>query len=150
MTKMRCSCGHVIRDNTDHLPYKAYFHPDEDTYISHDVMTDTLAEYIAARARNQEVEFLRDLDIKRGEDPYRATWRANSLAGAPLPEVIGNLLGAFYEDYERTIYECESCGRLLVQTEGNRYESYLPETDARHVLRSRRHHDPSSNPDEQD
>jgi hypothetical protein len=30
MSKLRCTCGHVIRDQTDNLPYKAYFVPDED------------------------------------------------------------------------------------------------------------------------
>ncbi len=30
MSKLRCLCGHVIVDQTDYLPYKAYFIADED------------------------------------------------------------------------------------------------------------------------
>lgn len=30
MSSIRCECGHLIRDNSTHLPYKASFLPDED------------------------------------------------------------------------------------------------------------------------
>lgn len=32
MSKFQCSCGHIIRDNTDYLSYKAYYISDQDFY----------------------------------------------------------------------------------------------------------------------
>ncbi|MEX6026058.1 hypothetical protein AB6H10_11790 [Providencia vermicola] len=32
MSKFQCSCGHIIRDNTDYLSYKAHYIADQDLY----------------------------------------------------------------------------------------------------------------------
>lgn len=32
MSKFQCSCGHIIRDNTDYLSYKAYYISNQDFY----------------------------------------------------------------------------------------------------------------------
>lgn len=32
MSKFQCSCGHIIRDNTDYLSYKAHYIADQDFY----------------------------------------------------------------------------------------------------------------------
>lgn len=70
------------------------------------------------------------------------------LASKPLQDVLEYLIFTFWTSYDRFIYECESCGRLWLETDAIHYAPYLPETDERHLLRSRRHHNPSNDVDE--
>lgn len=44
--KMRCECGEIISDQTDQLPYKAHFIPDQDW----DDVCDTINQIIGAVA----------------------------------------------------------------------------------------------------
>ena len=72
------------------------------------------------------------------------------LASKPLSEVLEALIFPFWNKYDRIIYDCEECGRLWVELEGNRFAPYLPETEARHVLWSRRNHNPYGYLDEEE
>lgn len=52
------------------------------------------------------------------------------------------MISHFQVSYDRVIYECEACGRLWIEMDDDHCAPYLPETDARHVLWSRRNHNP--------
>jgi hypothetical protein len=149
MSKIGCTCGHVIRDNTDFLPYKTYIREDEDTEKPIELLATVLARFWEAREQQRESAFIRDLFISRGEAVSGAEWYVEYLKGKPLPEVLFSLILPFWNHYDRVIYECEECGRLWVEVEekanefvGITYVPYAPETDTRHVLWSRHHHNP--------
>lgn len=45
MSKLGCTCGHVIRDNTDYLPHKASFIPDKLDYQMLDEIKKRIENY---------------------------------------------------------------------------------------------------------
>lgn len=127
--KFRCTCGHIIRDQTNSLPYKARFIPDEDEETDFEHIVDELEAFITVKERGKQEEFLRsyfgetypqDLDTK---------------------SIIFDLLTGMMRS-ARLIYECENCGRVFIQKHNeydkNVYGTYLPEEDIRGVLRSQR------------
>lgn len=132
MSKLRCSCGYVISDSTDHLSYKAYFVADEDLQ---DVLertgraVDAVVKFIEARERGEQEQCLAE---------HRLAYAGHSLATI-IEELIG-LHDPFSISYEqRTMYECEECGRILLEAGPKNYVhlGYVPETNARGILRSK-------------
>jgi hypothetical protein len=122
MAKLGCTCGHVISDNTDNLPYKAYFLPDEEVYSTLDIFGGEVAEFLEARERGKQIQWLqehgglpRDLTLKR------------ILSRSFLHPIFGA---------GRMMYECERCGRVWLEASPNEnhYLSYVPESARKGVL----------------
>lgn len=147
MSFLRCICGHTIRDQTDFLAYKAYIRADEDTEKPIEVLRGLLAQLWNAQQQHQQAEAIREFYLRMGTSDSFAGRCANELANLPPPKVVATLVDAYWNDYRRTVYECEECGRLWVETETNHFASYLPETDTRHVLWSRLNYNRNGNQD---
>jgi len=133
-------------DITDFLPYKAHIREDEDMQKPVELLSDLLARYVEALQQGRGSAFVKDYFLTRRED-----WKATYYPDRPLPEILGALIFDFWNDYDQTMYECERCGRLLVQVgdgPNHYYVSYLPETETRHVLWSRHNHHPYGELDE--
>jgi hypothetical protein len=141
VSKLGCTCGNVIRDQTDDLPYKSYIRDDEDVQKPIELLADLLSPYWDARQQGQEADFIRQVAHSRGEPDDYAESQVRRLAVKPVSEVLFQLIFPFWNNYDRAIYECEDCGRLWVEVEDH-FVSYLPETDTRHVLWSRHNHNP--------
>jgi hypothetical protein len=129
MAKFMCSCGHIIRDQSDRLPYKAMFIPDEDDEACFDGLANQVVEFIQARERGQQDAFISKYfgeEFPRDEDEFA---------------IVGYLV-SYPVAFGRHIYECENCGRVWIQKHAeldhNLYASYLPEGDIRGVLKSQR------------
>lgn len=143
MSKFGCVCGHIIVDQRDHLPYKAYIREEEDMQKPIELLADILARYYEAHQQGQGDEFVREYELSRGD-----TWNASYLQDKPLREVLFSLIFPFWNHYDRSIYECEQCGRLWVDAGtagkpfGLRLAPYKPEGDTRHILWSRHNHNP--------
>jgi hypothetical protein len=67
VSKFGCVCGHILPDQTDFLPYKAYLREDEDTQKPIEMVADILAQFWSARESGQEVAFLHDFERSHGE-----------------------------------------------------------------------------------
>jgi hypothetical protein len=131
-----------MTDNTDFLPYKAHLRADEDTQKPIALLAELLSQYWEARQQGHEIEFIcQFIHAQTATDSYSEVV-VRHLANKPQPEVLSHLIFPFWSNYDRIIDECEECGRLWVELEGNRFAPYLPETEARHVLWSRRNHNP--------
>lgn len=123
--RIRCMCGNSITDQTDYLPYKAWFLPDEDTDLAVDyVMTDVQA-FIEARERGDEDAYWQANGL-----PH---WRQHTLADKLRNYVVAtpNLhLG-------RAMYECDECGRIWMEARPGSPDlvSYQPESASRGILR---------------
>ncbi len=147
MSKLGCRCGHVIVDQTDALPYKAYIREDKDVQEPIELMARALAQFFEVRGQEEESRFIHEF-ISRHEDPVWADFEVKSLKGKPLAEVLFSLIFPIWNRYDRMIFECEACGRLWVGLEGNNWVSYLPETATRSVLWLHRNDSPHSERDE--
>ena len=128
MSKLRCACGNVIRDQTVDLPYKALFFADAD-YEAFEKFVDFCGDLIRAREAGRQIEFVKqhfgegypsDLDIT---------------------DIISDDLAGLRAVFGHTMYECETCGRLWINNiiGNNDYYPYVPEGEARGILRSDRH-----------
>lgn len=148
MSKFGCICGHVIRDQTDFLPYKARIQADEDMQKPIELLADRLSQYFEARQQGQGAEFMRQFQRFHGWSESGAEWQVQQLTDKPFSDTLVELIFDFWTDYKRVIYECEECGRLWVEMDENHFVPYLPETDRRHVLWSRRNHNPYGSLDE--
>ncbi len=128
MSKLKCLCGHIIVDQSFDLPYKAQFFSDEDYAASYEKFIAFCTNFIQAREEGRQEEFIAD---HFGEG-YPTNW--------DISEIIDLMLGGMRAVFGHTMYECEQCGRLWIQPdpEKDHYVCYLPETETRGVLRSRR------------
>lgn len=130
MSKLLCHCGHVIRDQTEDLPYKAEFIAHQDYY---EALVKGIVSYVVrlmeAREAGQQDEFI------FGSFP-RTMYPADDVVASHLSDVITGR----WITLDRDLYECEHCGRLWVQVklDGSQFVSYVPESDTRGVLRSQR------------
>lgn len=151
MTKIGCPCGYLMTDNTDFLPYKAKFIADEDTQIPVEVITKSITELFTAPTRDAMREYMIDfLTRYSGESAtmaeLAAKWNDHFDDTEYLQRMLEELIFPLWiHFYERRVYECENCGRLLVQLDGKRQQSYFPEGGERGVLQSLHHHPPYSN-----
>ena len=59
MSKLGCICGHVIRDQTDFIPYKARFIRDQDDESYH-AYIDDIAAFIDAIKANKRDQWIRN------------------------------------------------------------------------------------------
>ena len=84
--KFACTCGHVIRDQTDYLPYAGYLIADQDVYDATE-MSD------------------------RGS-------------------------GDWWPTLTRSMYQCDSCGRLWIDDHNRQLKSFMPEQPATNFLSS--------------
>lgn len=125
--KFRCPCGHVIRDQTDSLPYKARFLADEDEEAIFEAAIESLEAFMTARETGKQDEFL---GIHFGETYPKEI---------EMKSILNDLLSGV-SLAARSIYECENCGRIFFEKhpEEARLLSYVPEGESRGALQSHR------------
>ena len=116
MSKLRCNCNHVISDTTDNLPYKADLIPDQSFYVAFDRIEEVIDSLIEATKRNE-----------------RNVWIENQF-GKQYPkdltdtQMICDIFTSRVTDLGKTIYQCENCGRILIQKgHTDRFISFAPE-----------------------
>lgn len=126
MSKLRCLCGHVIIDQTDALPYKAYFIADEDEENFFQSTVSAIEKFVISWKQGKLSELFGDkfveVYLKRGE----------------VGDYINDVIAGGHSVSSRTIYECEQCGRMWIQSRNKDEEffPYLPEKEERGILRS--------------
>jgi hypothetical protein len=146
--RFTCTCGHVIRDRTDFLRYKAHFLADEDTHVPIQELAETMAGFIEAHGRGPEAEhaFLNHVWASyEGTTLEKAASGLDHVDRTNLRDVLYHVIFPFWQRYDRALYECEACGRLFMEGAVNEWISYLPEDPDRHVLASRFHSYPPEN-----
>ena len=114
MSKFSCTCGHIIRDQADNLPYKGQVLKDQDWEAFCGGTADALTEYLAGVRSGDLAEFERKWPFLRGKTDEHVAWA---------------LLGWFWRRFSVDVYECEQCGRLWVQagSASQRFVPFVPE-----------------------
>lgn len=137
MGKLCCPCGNALSDVTDDLPYKAYLRTDQDIEQPLDEMAQTIVGLLAARERGEEGQYLAQVYRKRGYRPEGIDLLVSDMEKRGLAVTVAEILYAWWNQHERTMWECGECGRLLVQRGPGIYEfkPYLPESQVRGILR---------------
>ncbi|GCE11972.1 hypothetical protein [Tengunoibacter tsumagoiensis] len=127
MSKFLCHCGYIIRDQTDYLPYKAYFFLDADTNQSFERFYTYLHDLQIALDQGKHQEFFK---VVHGEE--------NRIEPFSLEDSVATMFGGLFATRSHTLYECENCGRIWLQShrDMNHYIPYLPEGSMRGVLKA--------------
>jgi hypothetical protein len=126
MSKLLCLCGYVIVDQTDSLPYKAYFITDEDEESFSQSTVDTIEKFVIAWKQGTLSELFGDkfveVHLKEGE----------------VGDYINDVIAGSYVEHSRIIYECKQCGRIWLQSRNKdeQFFPYFPEKEERGILSS--------------
>lgn len=129
MSKMQCKCGHIIRDQTDSLSYKASILKDELHERFFDWAAVELETYLQAALLGNVHDWLEE----RGyNDGYIALMLSHG-------NVLHDHLHSRYASLSRDMYECQQCGRLHVECiENDHFFSYAPDAELVHGVLSPR------------
>jgi hypothetical protein len=141
MVKHHCPCGNKLSDNTDALPYKARFLADEDVDKPLVRMVDTLIAFMHAHEAGFEAErafLIRAAATAEGmSEEDAAKGFDTSPSRHDLSKRLLNLLWDYWVPNQRRMFECNECGRILMQSnKGYYFVPYAPETDERGLLES--------------
>lgn len=117
MSKLACTCGNIIRDQTDSLPYKASLIKDqqEERFIA-DLAQEMNALLTAAKAGSLETH----LNEQYGNTPW----------SPKATEVCYDIIGSTLLSNSVMAYECQSCGKLWIQKGVNSFVPFNPESGA--------------------
>lgn len=119
MSKLRCKCGHVIADKRNDLLYKASFVPDKLHSVLYEDACRDIALFIQAITTNQREHWISE-------------FFTSSYVGLGLTDeqIIDDVFSRYYSKYHRSIYQCEQCKRIHIQTgRSNYFSSFLPESE---------------------
>lgn len=118
MSKLTCTCGHLIVDQSDDLPYKGSILRDQDREAVFAGPVARIARAIDGLRQGDASAFAREFPRPQEQaDVEMAVWV---------------MLHTEWHKRQLDVLECTACGRLWVQREPgiNRYVSYLPEDAA--------------------
>jgi hypothetical protein len=117
MSKLGCVCGHVIRDQTDDIAYKARFVRDQD-YEGFYAYAGDIAAFIAATQAGQRSQWIRQYF----SDSYPTD--------IPDASIVNDIVGKYELEFEGDLYQCENCGRVKIQVQDkNLFTSFVPEDE---------------------
>lgn len=117
MSKLGCICGHVIRDQTDFIAYKARFVRDQDDENYH-TYTNDVAAFIEAIKADKRAEWIRN-------------YFSNSYPTATSDaHIINDIIMKYELKFESILYQCVNCGRVKIQIQNkNLFASFIPEDE---------------------
>jgi hypothetical protein len=113
--KFRCHCGTGIYDQTDFLSWKAYYLADEDKQAMMEELDAAMESYLHAIADPALLERWR-------RQIYPVETGLNDPPRVLLTTALWDIVGA----YQRTFYQCDTCGRLWLW-DGDQLTAFTPE-----------------------
>ena len=117
MSKLACTCGNTIRDQTDSLPYKASLIKDQqEERLIGDLAQEMNFLLTAAKAGSLEAY----LNERYGNTPW----------SPKAAEACYDIIGSKLLSNSLVAYECQSCGKLWIQKGVNGFVPFNPESGA--------------------
>lgn len=116
MSKLACHCGHIIRDQSDQLPFKATVIRDRDEGRLLEKIGEAAVDLVAA-AKEGNID---QLIANRFGPNWRPSFRV----------AVEEIVTQPYTGEISIAYECEACGRLWLNRKGsNAFLSYSPDSN---------------------
>lgn len=110
--RVSCTCGHVFRDDASDTSFVAQ--------IVTQQRADPVFEYVA----DETAALCLGKDLK---DWIAGHFGERYPRNAPVATAFYDFIANEMRKNSATVYECPNCGRLLVQTGADMWESYAPE-----------------------
>lgn len=123
--KFMCSCGHVITDQTDNLPYKGHLRPDTSKEGMIETLDHSISNLVASVEAGETLEQLKNRYFNH-----------NYPSGLSRKTMFFDSISKIWDD-ELLIYECSNCGRLAIDMRGHGGDSFLffnPEDQAKRIF----------------
>jgi hypothetical protein len=116
--KIRCDCGHVIRDQTDSLPYKCDLLPDDGYWDHiHEPIIKAVVDFAQSVAKGDREGWL----SRHFGNGYPRDLGDESV----LSDLIAGLMTC-----APTAYQCTECGNILIpKRDGSGYLGFQPLDD---------------------
>lgn len=116
MSKLTCRCGHVIRDQTDQLPFKASIIRDQDE--------DRLLGRVGAAATELVTAAKEGRIDQLIEERFGTNWRPS------FRDAVEEIVTQPFIDEMSIAYECEACGRIWLNRKGtHHFHSFSSDND---------------------
>ena len=124
MSKIACKCGHIIVDQTDFVSYKGDIIPDVVQPSLFEKLSTIIDSLMKAIENGQREKWINE----NFSDPYPMDLQYSSM--------VHDLFLGYYIDQTKKIYQCENCGRILIQIgQSQQYSIFRPESDSwRNIL----------------
>jgi len=144
MSSLQCSCGYLIIDRTDSIPYKGYFYADNALKKKGELeekAIEMMKNLYEAAQNGVLVQFIYDVFLPLygafSEQENERYQEAEQFAAQGIPQLCYQIMNEFdskfIAQYVRIMYECPNCGRLYVEKQG-KYYGYTPDEDIRGLL----------------
>lgn len=118
MSRLECTCGHVITDQTENVPYKATFIRDQDFHDYSDKLTDDISSFINAVKDGKRNEWIKD----HFSETYPTDINDSS--------IVFDIISIQANIFEGKLYQCDNCSRIKIQLQDtNLFASFVPEDD---------------------
>jgi hypothetical protein len=102
----------------DNLPYKADVLPDQFFYDAFDRIEEVIDSLIEASKKDQRKHWIESQFSSQYPKDLTDT------------QMIGDIFSSRFSDINRDIYQCENCGRILIQRgNSNLFVFFKPEDD---------------------
>ncbi|MDQ1921116.1 hypothetical protein [Massilia pseudoviolaceinigra] len=119
MSKLGCTCGKTISDNSDSLPYKASVLPDVNYNPFFEWLVDETQRYVTAALNGSVDEWL----LQKG---YGKDYVDLKLSHG---NIMLDHIHTKYISLSRDMFECQTCGRVLVElSTNNHFTAYAPDS----------------------
>ena len=119
MSKIGCKCGNTIINQADNLRYKGDIIPDCGMDEIFDKLYELIDSLVEAIKSNKRDEWMR---VNGLNPPYPSDVSPSGM--------INDLFFVNYLDKTKEVFQCENCGRILIQKgKSDQYISFKPETE---------------------
>ncbi len=118
MSSFQCECGHILRDQTHHLPYKGEIIKNQAFEEFYEKSVQQIEEFIHALLADHRDEWVNDF--------YQYSSKDYTMSNA---DVIFDILNRASVKNNLGMYQCESCGRIFIETDpqSSQFLSFTPE-----------------------
>ena len=112
--EFKCTCGHLVADETDGIPNKAKLVPD----IEFETYSD--------KADAAIVDFITSIMDGRREEWMSRHFTEGYPTDLSNAEMLGDILDWIYLGQTKEVYQCDNCGRIWIEKDGVNM-SFMPE-----------------------
>jgi hypothetical protein len=118
MSKIACKCGRSITDQTDRIPNKGAIIRDQNKADLYDGMANDINSFIDALSQGKRVEWIHEYYLRFHPDDSPVEAIKNE-------DILSTILSRHIAK-ELCIYQCVSCGGLMIESEpfSNTFESF--------------------------
>ena len=127
MAKFKCECGHIIRDQTDSLPYKGEIIRDKHWGEFYGRISRTVAEFMAACSAGQRSQWTMKFYSAPADSP---------VVSMDDESIVSDIITYASVACCLAVFQCEECARLYVSRTPEKWDfvKFVPTENCEAIL----------------